>query len=231
VSNQSHLNAQGSDQHERSSRNKAFGLEPCFHFNNRKYADDDLIVGSVNPLELFLIFAELGAGGDHAVGPGGIRLTIDQSHNVEAKVEAMVLSVLNLQDAYAKSLLIDRAGLAQAQDYFARHAGDGDDISDPDPRVVLIENLGMVTVGQTAKAARISRDLYHRAIEVMAGAGAVSEFVSLTESESFAVEYWPLELYKLSLAPPLGELQGRVALVTGAAGGIGRAVLPPSVGG
>jgi hypothetical protein len=50
-------------------------------------------------------------------------------------------------------------------------------------------------------------------------------FVSLTESESFAVEYWPLELYKLSLRPPSGELQGQVALVTGAAGGIGRAVV------
>ena len=77
-----------------------------FHFNNRKYADDDLIVGSVNPLELFLIFAELGAGA--AALP---RLTIDQSHNIEAKVEAMVLSVVNLQESYAKSLLIDRAAL------------------------------------------------------------------------------------------------------------------------
>jgi len=109
--------------------------------------------------------------------------------------------------------------------YFERNASKGDVMSDPDPRVVLIQNLGMVTAGTTPKAARISRDLYHRAIEVMAGAGAVSEFVSLTEAESFAVEYWPLELYKLSLAPPPGELQGRVALVTGAAGGIGRAVV------
>ncbi len=109
--------------------------------------------------------------------------------------------------------------------YFERNASEGDVMSDPDPRVVLIENLGMVTAGTTPKAARISRDLYHRAIEVMAGAGAVSEFVSLTEAESFAVEYWPLELYKLSLAPAPGELQGRVALVTGAAGGIGRAVV------
>ena len=59
----------------------------------------------------------------------------------------------------------------------------------------------------------------------MAGAGAVTEFVSLDEAESFAVEYWPLELYKLSLAPPPGEVQGKVALVTGAAGGIGRAIV------
>ncbi len=75
-----------------------------FHFNNRKYADDDLIVGSVNPLELFLIFGELGAAGDQPLP----RLTIDQSHNIEAKVEAMVVSVLNLQESFAKSLLVDR---------------------------------------------------------------------------------------------------------------------------
>jgi L-rhamnose isomerase / sugar isomerase len=84
-----------------------------FHFNNRKYADDDLIVGSVNPLELFLIFTELTppTPGDQSLP----RLTIDQAHNIEAKVEAMVLSVLNLQESYAKSLLIDRTALAQAQ--------------------------------------------------------------------------------------------------------------------
>ncbi len=79
-----------------------------FHFNNRKYADDDLIVGSVNPFELFLIFFELAEGGLP-------RLTIDQSHNVEAKVEAMVLSVVNLQEAYAKALLVDRDALRAAQ--------------------------------------------------------------------------------------------------------------------
>jgi L-rhamnose isomerase / sugar isomerase len=85
-----------------------------FHFNNRKYADDDLIVGSTNPFELFLIFCEL-------VGSGRPlpRLTIDQAHNVEAKVEAMVLSVVNLQEAYTRALLVDRAALAAAQ-----HAGD-----------------------------------------------------------------------------------------------------------
>jgi L-rhamnose isomerase/sugar isomerase len=81
-----------------------------FHFNNRKYADDDLIVGSVNPFELFLIFVEL------AALPELPRLTIDQAHNVEAKVEAMVLSVMNLQEAYAKALLVDRAALSAAQE-------------------------------------------------------------------------------------------------------------------
>jgi L-rhamnose isomerase / sugar isomerase len=80
-----------------------------FHFNNRKYADDDLIVGSVNPFELFLIFVEL------AQAESLPRLTIDQSHNVEPKVEAMVLSVVNLQEAYAKALRVDRTALAEAQ--------------------------------------------------------------------------------------------------------------------
>jgi L-rhamnose isomerase / sugar isomerase len=88
-----------------------------FHFNNRKYADDDLIVGSVNPFELFLIFLELS-------GSELPRLTIDQAHNVEAKVEAMVLSVVNLQEAYAKALLVDRGALREAQqagDVLAAH--------------------------------------------------------------------------------------------------------------
>jgi L-rhamnose isomerase/sugar isomerase len=80
-----------------------------FHFNNRKYGDDDLIVGSVNPFELFLIYVEL------AGAPRLPRLTIDQAHVIEHKIEGMVLSVVNLQEAFAKALLVDRAALAQRQ--------------------------------------------------------------------------------------------------------------------
>jgi L-rhamnose isomerase / sugar isomerase len=88
-----------------------------FHFNNRKYGDDDLIVGSVNPFELFLIFVELAEAEERS----GTRIDymIDQTHNIEPKIEAMLLSVMNLQEAYAKALLVDRAKLAQA-----RHSGD-----------------------------------------------------------------------------------------------------------
>jgi rhamnulose-1-phosphate aldolase/alcohol dehydrogenase len=109
--------------------------------------------------------------------------------------------------------------------YYERHADPETAPADPDARVVLIQHIGLVGVGTTTRAARLSRDLYHRAIEVMAGAHALGGFTSLTERESFAVEYWPLERYKLSLAPAPGELQGKVAVVTGAAGGIGRAVM------
>jgi rhamnulose-1-phosphate aldolase/alcohol dehydrogenase len=108
--------------------------------------------------------------------------------------------------------------------YWEQFADSSTPQGDPDPRIVLVEGMGMVSTGTTTKASKISRDLYHRAIEVMAGAQALGEFVSLDAAESFAIEYWPLELYKLAQAPPPGELQGKVALITGAAGGIGRAI-------
>jgi L-rhamnose isomerase / sugar isomerase len=82
-----------------------------FHFNNRKYADDDLIVGSVNPFELFLIYVEL----VEAEESTRIDYMIDQAHNIEAKIEAMILSVANLQEAYAKALLVDRKELNEAR--------------------------------------------------------------------------------------------------------------------
>ena len=84
-----------------------------FHFNNRKYGDDDLIVGSVNPFELFLIYVELVEAEERS----GTRIDymVDQTHNIEPKIEAMLLSILNLQEAYAKALLVDRATLAEAR--------------------------------------------------------------------------------------------------------------------
>jgi rhamnulose-1-phosphate aldolase/alcohol dehydrogenase len=94
----------------------------------------------------------------------------------------------------------------------------------PGPRVTVIPGLGIVTAGGDASRARLSRDTYHRAIEVIAAADACGGFSSLTEEEAFAVEYWPLERYKLAQRPARKELGGRVAFVTGAASGIGRAV-------
>jgi rhamnulose-1-phosphate aldolase/alcohol dehydrogenase len=113
---------------------------------------------------------------------------------------------------------------AEYVEYVERFGDETTVQGDPDARVVVVQHVGVVAVGTTTKASGLSRDLYHRAIEVMAGAEALGEFVSLSDEESFHVEYWPLELYKLSLAPPPGELQGQVAFVTGAAGGIGSAI-------
>jgi len=91
------------------------------------------------------------------------------------------------------------------------------------PRVVLIPGVGIVTSGSDATRARTARDLYHRAIAVEDTADAIGGFRSLTEAEAFAIEYWPLERYKLAQAPPPRELAGRIAVITGGASGIGRA--------
>jgi len=88
-----------------------------FHFNDRRYADDDLIAGSQNPFELFCIFNEIaGAGAEGNTNAGRIAYMIDQSHNIEPKIEAMIQSVINIQTAYAKALLVDRAALLAAQE-------------------------------------------------------------------------------------------------------------------
>ena len=91
-----------------------------FHFNARKYADDDLIVGSTNPFELFLIFNELVLAEDEtdervARCTRNVAYMIDQSHNIEPKLEAMIQSVVNIQTAHAKALLVNREQLRKAQ--------------------------------------------------------------------------------------------------------------------
>lgn len=107
--------------------------------------------------------------------------------------------------------------------YFARNRNDGDKMFEPAPRVILIPGVGMINTGKSHAMAQVSGALYHRAIAVMRGATALGEFVSLSENESYNVEYWPLELYKLTLAPPEAEFSRQVVLVTGGAGGIGSA--------
>jgi L-rhamnose isomerase/sugar isomerase len=89
-----------------------------FHFNNKKFADDDLTVGCINPYELFLIYNELAdASFDPALadGAGQVAYMIDQSHNLKNKIEEMIQSVIALQEGYAKALLVDREALRQAR--------------------------------------------------------------------------------------------------------------------
>jgi L-rhamnose isomerase/sugar isomerase len=86
-----------------------------FHFNCKKFADDDLTVGSINPQELFLIYNELVAAELDPEVETNIAYMIDQSHNLKPKVEASIQSVCNLQTAYAKALIVDRQSLAETQ--------------------------------------------------------------------------------------------------------------------
>ncbi|MHB9031637.1 MAG: L-rhamnose isomerase [Anaerolineae bacterium] len=86
-----------------------------FHFNNKKFADDDLTVGSINPYELFLIYNELVAGYMDPAVNMDVAYMIDESVNIKPKVASMIQSVVNVQEAYARALLVDRKTLKQAQ--------------------------------------------------------------------------------------------------------------------
>ena len=92
------------------------GLLGGFHFNNRKYADDDVTTGSTNPYEVFLIYNEIvGAEQDPAITDLDIAFMVDQSHNIKPKMEAMIQTVVFIQSAYARSLLVDREALLDSQ--------------------------------------------------------------------------------------------------------------------
>ncbi len=108
--------------------------------------------------------------------------------------------------------------------YFEENKTPDFPMDDPVPRVILIPGIGMVTSGRDARLADISAQLYSRAIQVMRSVSGIDQYVSLTPAESYGVEYWPLERYKLTLLPPERELAGKVALVTGGASGIGKAI-------
>jgi len=111
--------------------------------------------------------------------------------------------------------------VSEYSQYFKQNRSADDQMTDAAPRVILIPGIGMLTTGKNKAMADVSASLYHRAIAVMEGATALGQFVSLNSKESYGIEYWPLELYKLTLAPAESEFSRKVALITGGAGGIG----------
>jgi rhamnulose-1-phosphate aldolase/alcohol dehydrogenase len=95
---------------------------------------------------------------------------------------------------------------------------------DPHPRVVLVPGAGMFTAGKDARQARIIRDIYRHTMRIVADGEAAGGYETLSDVDAFHAEYWPLELYKLTLLPKEKDLASKVVIVTGAASGIGRAV-------
>jgi rhamnulose-1-phosphate aldolase/alcohol dehydrogenase len=109
--------------------------------------------------------------------------------------------------------------------YYARHASpESPAMRGADPAVVLVPGVGMFTFGANAQTARVAGEFYINAINVMRGAEAVSTYAPIEESEKFRIEYWALEEAKLARMPKPKPLATRVALVTGAGSGIGRAI-------
>jgi rhamnulose-1-phosphate aldolase/alcohol dehydrogenase len=110
--------------------------------------------------------------------------------------------------------------------YYQRHArADSPPMRGADPAVVLVPGVGMFSFGRDKQTARVASEFYQNAINVMRGAEAVSTYEPIPESEKFGIEYWALEEAKLARLPKPGRHAGRIALVTGGAGGIGRAVV------
>ena len=118
----------------------------------------------------------------------------------------------------------DIAAYAAAyREYFSAHARPGLTMLDPAPRIVLDNVLGMLSIGRRAKDADIAYDIYAHTIRVIERAEALGGYRALPASDLFDMEYWELEQAKLRLAGAPAEFTGEVALVTGAASGIGRA--------
>ena len=110
------------------------------------------------------------------------------------------------------------------RDYYERHAGaDSPPMRGADPAIVLVPGVGMFSFGADRQTARVAGQFYRNAIAVMRGAESVSRYCPIDESEKFRIEYWELEEAKLRRRPAPKPLAGRVALVTGAGSGIGRA--------
>ncbi|MBS4207837.1 bifunctional aldolase/short-chain dehydrogenase [Bacillus sp. FJAT-50079] len=147
---------------------------------------------------------------DHLVHTKRVPLYIDwdpATNDVEALIEKIKAGVASFKQEY--------------EAYFDRNKHEGDKMFEAAPRVILIPGIGMINTGKDFNNSKVSGALYHRAIAVMKGSTALGEFVSLSENESYNVEYWPLELYKLTLAPAEAEFSRKIAFVTGGAGGIG----------
>ncbi|WP_341282352.1 bifunctional aldolase/short-chain dehydrogenase [Paenibacillus sp. FSL H8-0537] len=147
---------------------------------------------------------------DHLVHTKVVPLFVDWTPNAD-DVEGLKAKLKESVAAYKE----------QYKAYFERNKHEGDVMFEAAPRVILIPGVGMINTGKSWANSKVSGALYHRAIAVIRGATALGEFVSLSENESYNVEYWPLELYKLSLAPAETEFSRKVAFITGGAGGIG----------
>jgi len=176
------------------------------------YDNGDDVLQFVNSHDAPFISQVGAACPDHLVHTKRTPLYIEwdpQTGDVDSLVEQIKAGVESFKEEYKA--------------YFERNKNEGDSMFEPAPRIILIPGIGMVNTGKTLAMSKVSGALYHRAIAVMKGSTALGEFVSLSENESYNIEYWPLELYKLTLAPAEAEFSRKIAFVTGGAGGIGSA--------
>ncbi|MFK0295081.1 bifunctional aldolase/short-chain dehydrogenase [Streptomyces sp. NPDC090442] len=149
-------------------------------------------------------------------------------HFLRTKVRPLVVDLpasAPVEQVIARLRELHQDYRAEYAAYYDRHATqDSPPMRGADPAIVLVPGVGMFSFGRNKQTARVAGEFYVNAINVMHGAEAVSSYAPIDEAEKFRIEYWALEEAKLQRMPKPRPLAGRIALVTGAAGGIGKAI-------
>src|SRR5690349_18025360 len=152
-------------------------------------------------------------------------------HFLRTKISTLVLNLTNNEDVNNATAIKEKLA-PQFEDYRKMYADyyntckhpNSPAMRDANPVVILYPGVGMFTFAKDKQTARVAAEFYINAINVMKGAEAVSEYTSLPRQEAFNIEYWLLEEAKLQRMPKPKALSGRIALITGSAGGIGKAI-------
>ncbi|MDX2376475.1 bifunctional aldolase/short-chain dehydrogenase [Microbacterium sp. LRZ72] len=149
-------------------------------------------------------------------------------HFLRTKVKPMTLDLpagASVEDAIARLGELHESYRADYQAYYDAHAtAQSPAIRGADPLIVLVPGVGMFSYGANKQTARVAGEFYLNAINVMRGAEALSTYAPISDAEKFRIEYWALEEAKLQRMPKPKPHQGRIAFVTGAASGIGKAI-------
>lgn len=190
----------------------------CSGFNRMigHFTDDDRVLEFINSNDL----AKLGPMG-----------TSCPDHFLRTKISPLVLQLSPSEDLSDSKAIKEKLSPA-FEEYRAGYKAyyekckhpNSPEIRDPNPVVILYPGVGMFTYAKDKQTARVAAEFYINAINVMKGAEAVSEYTSLPHQEAFNIEYWLLEEAKLQRMPKPKPLTGKIALVTGSGGGIGKAV-------
>ncbi|TDF96079.1 MULTISPECIES: bifunctional aldolase/short-chain dehydrogenase [Arthrobacter] len=149
-------------------------------------------------------------------------------HFLRTKVKPLILDLpadASIEDSVARLKELHAEYREDYQAYYDRHAdAESPALRGADPAIVLVPGVGMFSYGKDKQTARVAGEFYLNAINVMRGAEAISSYAPIEESEKFRIEYWALEEAKLARMPKPKSHATRIALVTGAASGIGKAI-------
>ena len=176
------------------------------------FTDADVVLEFIQSSELLRLAALGTSCPDHFLRTKISPMVLDTAP--DAPLEEVLNRVSELHEKYRETY----AG------YYNRHAlKDSPAMRGADPAIILVPGIGMFSYGKDKQTARVASEFYINAINVMRGAEAISQYAPIPESEKFRIEYWDLEEAKLKRAPKPKPLASRVALVTGAASGLGKA--------